>query len=351
VTSAAADADATAALDAAALGATLGATLGASEGAVVAPLPEQAPTKIVAMRATAASRFERWVVTNGSSCGPHAWHARPDKGLGRLGLGLNGCAGPSTALLRLVKAQLTMGRIQAIADASNGHEMDWTVGFGLDLGAQPTNVNVDRSRVADLVEAPDAIEQLAPRERSPRVGGEHRQELELLGSQVHRAAVAAQLVSDEIELEVSGDLEGAVPRPRTFLEQCGAIGQFLRVDRLRERFVVALPKRLEPSGGRGQRAEVNRPKARPTTPLSRDERHVVVVSRWHRHDRDPRAGIVEQLGERRRVRDSPDPRPGADQPLQFEGGTIGCEDEPAGRPTAGRRSLIGDHGPTVEQGG
>ena len=86
-------------------------------------------------------------------------------------------------------------------------------------------------------------------------------------------------------------------------------------------------------------------------PFTRDELNVAVVSRWHRHDRDPRAGIVEQLGKDRRIRDGPDPRPCADQPLELEGGTIGGEDEPGGTPSVGCGSRIGHHHPTVEQGG
>lgn len=58
------------------------------------------------------------------------------------------------------------------------------LGVSFDLRARPADVDVDCPRVADPVETPDSIEELAPGEGASRMCREHGQELVLLGPKV-----------------------------------------------------------------------------------------------------------------------------------------------------------------------
>jgi len=73
-------------------------------------------------------------------------------------------------------------------------------GFGLDLRAQPTDVDVDRARVTVVAVAPRSVEQLAPGPRASRVAGQDGEQVEFPSAADGRAAVPPQLVGEEIEL-------------------------------------------------------------------------------------------------------------------------------------------------------
>ena len=138
---------------------------------------------------------------------------------------------PSTGLLQLVKPLLTLRRIEPVADAPDGDQVGGMFWLALDLRAQPADVHVDRPRVTDLVESPDAIQQLAPRERTPWMGSQHRQKLEFFGPQMHGKPVTAQLVGNQVELESVGNLDVARRSgSRLLLEPSSSSGELVRLD-------------------------------------------------------------------------------------------------------------------------
>ena len=161
------------------------------------------------------------------------------------------------------------------------------------------------------------------------MGGEHREELELLRSQVDGPAVEAKLVGHEVKLEAVADLERDTgPAPRPFLEQRGPAGQLGRPDRLGKGLVVALAKRLDP-GCRGvRRAEMDRAQGRALAALGGDELDIALAGRRHGHDRDPRPIVLEQAREHSGIRDCPDPGRGRGDGFQFERRAIGGQHEP-----------------------
>jgi len=74
--------------------------------------------------------------------------------------------------------------------------------LGAELGAQPADVDVDGAGAAEVVVAPDLLQQLRPREHPARVLSQVLQQLELLVGEVERAAAelggVAVLVDDEL---------------------------------------------------------------------------------------------------------------------------------------------------------
>ena len=62
-------------------------------------------------------------------------------------------------------------------------------------------MDVDRPRTARVIGAPYAIEQLAPRVHATWMGGQQRQQAQLLGPEVQCIAVAAELVRGEVQDE------------------------------------------------------------------------------------------------------------------------------------------------------
>ena len=91
-------------------------------------------------------------------------------GIGRLGLVSKVVPGRQRAFCACVKARLTLRRVQAVADAADRDEVDrgvpgWRSTFER---SQRTWTSTVRG-IADLVDAPDAIEQLTPGEGSSRM--------------------------------------------------------------------------------------------------------------------------------------------------------------------------------------
>ena len=76
--------------------------------------------------------------------------------------------------------------------------------LGAELGAQPPDVHINRAGAAEVVIAPDLLEQLGPGEDPGRVLGQELQQLEFLERQVERAAAQAGRVGRLIDRQVAG---------------------------------------------------------------------------------------------------------------------------------------------------
>ena len=75
-------------------------------------------------------------------------------------------------------------------------------GSVFELFAQTLDVNVDRSAVAEIVEAPDLVKKLVARENAVVVGGEEVNKLKLSGRKINRLAANLKLVFAERDLKV-----------------------------------------------------------------------------------------------------------------------------------------------------
>ncbi len=78
------------------------------------------------------------------------------------------------------------GQHEPVADVADG--ADQRLVLGAELGAQAAHVHVDGAGAAEVVVAPDLLQQLLAAEDPARVLGEELEELELLEGQVERAA-------------------------------------------------------------------------------------------------------------------------------------------------------------------
>ena len=83
-----------------------------------------------------------------------------------------------------------------------------------ELGAQPPDVDVDGAGAAEVVVAPDLLEQLGAAEHAARVLGEELEQLELLVGQVEQPAPdpggVGRLVDDDL---AGGDLDVSSASP------------------------------------------------------------------------------------------------------------------------------------------
>ena len=114
-------------------------------------------------------------------------------------------AGPVNEPVCGVKGLLTLRAVQAVAEPPDGDEVDGPLGHGLDLRAEPADVDVDRPHPPVVIGSPDAVEELAPAVRASRMRGQQREQSELLRTQVDELVAPPQLVGHEVELEVVGD--------------------------------------------------------------------------------------------------------------------------------------------------
>ena len=90
--------------------------------------------------------------------------------------------------------------VELVADVADG--ADQRLVLDAELGPQPADVDVDRAGAAEVVVAPDLLQQLRAGEDPARVLGQVLQQLELLVGEVERAAAqlggVAVLVDDEL---------------------------------------------------------------------------------------------------------------------------------------------------------
>ena len=80
---------------------------------------------------------------------------------------------------------------QLVAHAPDGEDEAGIGGVGLDLGAQPADVDVDQAPVAEVVIAPDPLEEMLAAQYLARVIGQLAQQAELGPGAVDLLAVAA----------------------------------------------------------------------------------------------------------------------------------------------------------------
>ena len=78
-------------------------------------------------------------------------------------------------------------RVELVAQAAHGRQADRVGRVGLDLGAQALDVDVEGLGVADVVGAPDAVDQLAAGEHAAGVAQEVLEQLELLERELRRS--------------------------------------------------------------------------------------------------------------------------------------------------------------------
>src|SRR3954471_12311972 len=95
-------------------------------------------------------------------------------------------------------------RLELVADSTNGHEGSGLRRFGLDLGAQSFDMDVERLGVTDVVGAPDAVDQLTAREHPSRVAQEQLEQLELLERERDLLPVDRNDVSFDIHAHWTG---------------------------------------------------------------------------------------------------------------------------------------------------
>ena len=91
---------------------------------------------------------------------------------------------------------------EAVADVADG--ADVVLVLGAELGAEAAHVDVDGAGAAEVVVAPDLLEQLRAGEDAARVLGEVLQELELLEGQVERAAADASRCTSRRRRHLAG---------------------------------------------------------------------------------------------------------------------------------------------------
>ena len=173
-----------------------------------------------------------------------------------------------------------------------------------ELGPQPADVDIDRPRVALVVRAPDAIQQLASGVRPARMGGEHGQELVLLGPQVDQLAVPSDLVGDGVEDQARpGSQPGRGARPCARVEELETAQELIGVDGGRQRLVEAAPERVQRGVDVVRPRDVDDAQARPTGAFPQREGLVGSGRRRGDQDRDVRPTGCEQGAERARVGD------------------------------------------------
>ena len=227
------------------------------------------------------------------------------------------------------RRRLTPGRIEPVADPANGHQVRRLFGFGLDLRAQPADMDVDRPRVAVVTVAPRSVEQLAPGPGASRVAGQDGEQIEFLGPQMDEPAVPPQLVREEIELAARGNREGpAGAGARPLVEQGEAGRELAGFDRARHRLIEAEPQGLETDVHGLGRRNLDDPQSVPAPPLARDELGLGRAARRCPEQTDARPRLLEQGDERWNVGDDTNRRAG-DEPRQVEGRPVDRKREPA----------------------
>ena len=93
--------------------------------------------------------------------------------------------GASTSRVRRVKGRLTLaGAVEPVAEAAHRHEVHGPFGTGLDLRAQPADVDVDRPRTAARARPQTRSRSSRRRVGPARMGGEQREQPELLRPEV-----------------------------------------------------------------------------------------------------------------------------------------------------------------------
>ena len=105
-------------------------------------------------------------------------------------------------------------RVEAVAAAAHGDEVDRVFGVGFDLRTEPPQVDVDRPRVAREPRPPDPRDQFLARVGPAGMRCKQRQQLQLPRPEPMREAVLPKLVGLEVEFNAGRDRDGVAWRGR-----------------------------------------------------------------------------------------------------------------------------------------
>ena len=94
--------------------------------------------------------------------------------------------------------------VEAVADPPDGGDQLGGRRVLLDVGPQPLDVDVEGLRVAEVVGAPDAVDQHVAGEQPAGVLHEQRQQLELLAAEVDLVAPDEHQVAVDVDLDAAG---------------------------------------------------------------------------------------------------------------------------------------------------
>src|SRR3954451_24031240 len=94
----------------------------------------------------------------------------------------------TTCLRRLTRSGYVaeLSALELVAEAADRLQVHRRTRLGLDLRAQPLDMDVEGLRVADVVRAPDPVDQLLAGEHAADVAQQQLEQLELLQRQLHR---------------------------------------------------------------------------------------------------------------------------------------------------------------------
>src|SRR2546430_9849247 len=87
---------------------------------------------------------------------------------------------------------------EAVPEAPDRDEVPGAVGVGLELLAEPLDVNVERARVAAVVDPPHLLDQEVPREQPALPPEQRLEELELLRRQRDELVPDADPVAEHV---------------------------------------------------------------------------------------------------------------------------------------------------------
>ncbi len=169
---------------------------------------------------------------------------------GRAGPARTGCAGRAVPRRTAPAVLAGLDRHETVAHVAHG--TDQRLMLGAQLGPQPPDVHVHRAGPAEVVVAPDLLQQMRPGEHPAGMLGEELQQFELLEGQVEHAGVQPGGVGGLVDGQLAGaDLVRCLGR-RARLAPDGQAQPCLQLGRPggAEQYVVGAPL----GGDRGQAA-------------------------------------------------------------------------------------------------
>src|SRR5258705_7683223 len=161
-------------------------------------------------------------------------------------------------------------RVEPVARSADRDHVDRPAGILLDLGPQPTDVDVDGARAAGVGRTPDPRHELVAAEHAAGIAGERRQEGELLRAEMDLDVVPPNPTADQVELDVRCDRDMASrirPEPAWIDQEMRATGELDGIDGRRQGLVEPEGERVETSGDISGLVEEDEAEGRPLTPL------------------------------------------------------------------------------------
>lgn len=150
-------------------------------------------------------------------------------------------------------------RIEPVADPADGDEVDGPRGITLNLGAQPSDVDVHSSSAALVCMTPDPIDELVATEDAARLARQQGQEGEFLRPEMDVPTTSLNSAPDEIESDLVSDqqrLDGLVLETcAPFEQQMSATSKLDRISRCGKGLVEPHGQGLETPGDVSQLIE------------------------------------------------------------------------------------------------